>query len=204
MKRQLFAITAIMLLSVSLMMGCGGDTSHSSNKSVAGSTTKTETSLVLSDTDGNDTDTFLEENVPDNAQELLEDALNASMVPEENLTPSGELTNAIINATYIYILEEQGNLCKLRITYPDVKTAFLEDLEGLPETVDEQGKEAFYDNLRAKVENGELPNLETTLELNILEDESGRKYLDWTREAMSATTGGLSDIYYDMLEGVSE
>lgn len=133
-------------------------------------------------------------------EELLIDALDSSMVAEEEATPSGELTNAIINATYVNILDDNGDSCRLEITYPDVKTAFIEAFEALPKEVSEAQMDEFYTSLKEKVLNEEIEMLTITVEMNIGIDENGHKYLEWTREAMGATTGGLSDLFYEELE----
>lgn len=135
---------------------------------------------------------------------LLIEALESSLVPEELLTPSGELTNAIIRATKIVMLEDNGDSCKIKVTYPDVKTAFLEGIAALPEEITENTQNEFYYSLKSKLENGELDTLEETLELNVLEDENGEKYLDWTQDAMRVTTGGLSEIYYEEMNSSKE
>lgn len=122
------------------------------------------------------------------------------MVAEEEATPSGELTNAIINATYVNILDDNGDSCRLEITYPDVKTAFIEAFEALPKEVSEAQMDEFYTSLKEKVLNEEIEMLTITVEMNIGIDENGHKYLEWTREAMGATTGGLSDLFYEELE----
>lgn len=43
----------------------------------------------------------------ESAVELMSEALDASVVPEEELTPSGSLTNAILEMTEVVILDEK-------------------------------------------------------------------------------------------------
>ena len=44
----------------------------------------------------------------------------------------------------------------------------------------------------------------SSVDMDILTDADGRKYLDWAPEAMRATTGGLYDLYYEMMTGSQE
>lgn len=184
MKKRFLIITGIMIWSISSLMGCGKNTSHSLN-------TEVELPVIEEETG---------ENIPDTAEELLVDALDSSMVAEEEATPSEKLTNTIINATYVKILEDNGDSCKLEITYPDVKTAFIEAFEMLPEEVSEEQMNVFYAGLEEMVLGEEVEILTVTVEMDIARDENGHKYLEWTREGMSATTGGLSELFFEELE----
>lgn len=199
MKKYLFIFVTVCLISS--ITGCSSKPSYSSNSKKPESlivNTETEVSEFQEET------TAYSEFVPDNAVELLQDALDHSMIPEEELTPSGKLTNAINNATYISVLEDQGNRCKLKITYPNVKDVFSEMLNALPEDADQSAIDGLYADLAAKVSSGDVEMMEVTVDMDILTDAEGRKYLDWTPEAMRATTGGLYDLYYEMMTDSQE
>lgn len=132
-------------------------------------------------------------------EELIAEAQELSLIEEEDMTSSGGLTNAILEATQIVVLEDNGNSCKVQITYPNVKDTFVEMSSELPEPLEEAAVDAFYKSLEEKVADGELPMLEVTLEVPVGVTGGGQKYIQWTNEAQSAMTGGLYDIYYEAM-----
>ena len=135
------------------------------------------------------------------AQELVDQAMALSIVDDAYLTPSGALTNAIVKAVQVQVVEAETDRCRVRITYPDVKTTFLEMLDELPENLEQHDVDTFYDQLREKVTGGKLPVLETSLDLAIMTNSAGEAYIEWTPQAQNAMTGGLYEAFYEEADG---
>lgn len=127
-------------------------------------------------------------------KEIMETMMQESVVEEEYLTPDSELTNAILYNMKVDILEDRGTQCKIRITYPDVGKALIQEAEKLPEDADEEDIADVYRRLTEAVNQNELSTEEETFVLDIRKEEDGTFYIDWTDEAMNAMTGGLYGI----------
>lgn len=194
MSRKLLLVSkAIVILMVFMVVCAGcGRAKYQSGNNFAGNGTGTNATQGAGQAGTSEGD---EE--PQTAEELIAEAVELSEVENVDVNPSGRLTNAITEATQIVVLEDNGDNCKVQITYPDVKNAFLEKVSNLPETLSEETVKSFYADLEKMVSDGSLPMLEVTMELPVEETEDGQKAIQWTVEAQSAMTGGLYDIYYD-------
>ena len=127
-------------------------------------------------------------------KEIVKSMMEESVVEEEYLTPDSELTNAILYNMRVEVLEDRGTQCKIRITYPDVGNALIGEVQKMPEDADEEDVADVYRRLTEAVNQKELSMQEETFVLDVLEDEDGTFYIDWTDEAMKAMTGGLYGI----------
>lgn len=128
------------------------------------------------------------------AEELFMEGLRDSLVEEEYLTPASELSNAILHALQISILEDKGDECKVRITYPEVGEELVKLEKELPEDANEEEIYALYKALTEMVNAENITMKEVTCTLGMGIDEYGESYIDWTEEAMNAMTGGLYGI----------
>ena len=130
---------------------------------------------------------------------LLTLCMMVSLLPAQIVF--AENSEEVPAATAEQVVEAETDRCRVRITYPDVKTTFLEMLDELPENLEQHDVDTFYDQLREKVTGGKLPVLETSLDLAIMTNSAGETYIEWTPQAQNAMTGGLYEAFYEEADG---
>ena len=173
-KKFIIILSFIVLVSL-LLCGCMG--SVSSNKNYGGGNKTTSSSSSKAEVQ--------------DATSLLLEALSYEDVPDEDFTADELLSNAILDNLYLSIITETSQGFTVKIRYPDVYTAFIEETQKYSSTPTEEDVNSLLASLTEKVKNNGCEMLEETFELTFSTDENGNKNIVWTDEALHAISGGL-------------
>lgn len=188
MKKRIIIFSSVVLLLSASLTACGigysrtavydyGNQSHEEKEVV-------ESAVSVSENKGE----------IKSAIELLTEAVDRSMVPEDQLDSFSVLSNAILDHTYITLTAENEDSCTVDIRYPLVSEALAEKAALLPAEPTENDINNLLAELTAAVEAESLPMAEGTYDLPILLDDRGNSYIEWTEEALAAMTGGLQSM----------
>lgn len=175
MSKKLIIILSFVVLISLLLCGCMGSVSSnknygSGNKNNYSSSSKPEAQ---------------------DAASLLLEGLSYEDIPEEELTADELLSNAILDKLYLTIISETSQGFTVKIRYPDVYTAFIEETKKYSSTPTEEDVNSLLSSLTEKVKNSGCEMLEETFELAFNTDENGNKSIVWTDEVLHAVSGGL-------------
>lgn len=179
MRKFIIALCLLVLLA-----GCGGKTTYWD---------------VMLDPDTSLSDVSEpEEEMPDfdyldsSAAAIVTREMEQRLDMREELPAGSVLSNAIIHGTYITVLEDTGDSCTLKITYPDVATALMEAEAALPSDAGTEELDGILLDVAEKVQKGEIPTLEGTYTLPIVKNAEGVASILWDLEAANAMSGGIA------------
>ena len=183
--KKLIAICAA-LLALTLLAGCSDRGTTYWDLIIPGRLEK------LEQAEETEVPAAVEDYLDTSAAGIIQREMQKSIAEGEDLDAGSVLSNAIIEATHVSILEDTGDSCTLRITYPDVASALIEEAENLPSDADHKRLDKVLLDVAKKVQKGKITTLEGTYQLPIVTNESGVAYIQWTLEAKSAMSGGIA------------
>lgn len=206
MKKKLFIIiavclvTAIALVAVLALRGCGDQTDESStdvsvNTEVSDTVSNTEASEEISYPETS-TDTVL--NVP-KVKQLLEEVIVQETFVGDDLPLSSQYANAVVNSmTYEILNITQHSTAIVKFEYVDV-LKMADEYTGSAEDAD-----AFYRYCIEIIENDTAPTIINEVEVIVEFNESDGTYdVVSSIELADALTGGIASEYLDILNGRS-
>lgn len=182
MKKSIIALCLLLLLA-----GCGS----------GGKTTYWDV-ILDPDTSISEEGEPEEEQLPEfdyldtSAAGIVKREMQESYVTGDDIDAGAALSNAVLESTYVTVLEDKGDSCTLRIVYPDAASALMEKAESLPEDADTEKLDRALLDVAKDIEKGKVATLEGTFTLPIVKNSLGVAYIQWSAEALDAMSGGMA------------